>query len=202
MHSLLRHRRLVVRFAALYGAGLAAFIVAWTLSYHFLPEGIMRGRTGAALLAGDEAADTFLLEFVRILVINAVVAVLLVFIPNRLLIVGRLPLGYWPPLVWAVMYGVTIGTNSFSIAEAGRLAPSLTVFGRSGLYEIAAYCLLAAATHGISLSRSPNIWTMRAEPVVPRPSLRDGVHWAGLAAAAVLLAAACAWEAYRIMARV
>src|SRR5690606_34318651 len=96
VHSLLRRRRPVRRCAALYGAGLAACLGAWTLSYHCLPEGIMRGRTGAALLAGDEAADTFLLEFVRILVINAVVAVLLVFIPNRLLIVGRLPLGYWP----------------------------------------------------------------------------------------------------------
>ncbi len=200
MHGLLRHERLVFRFAALYGLGLLLFFAAWLVSYRFLPEAVLRGRTLAAVLAGRDAADTFFLEFVRIAGINLVIAAVFVLVPNRLVAVGRLPLGYVPPLVWAVIYGVVIGTDSFTfISGGGRLAPSLTVFGRSGLYEIAAYCLLAASTHDIAVSRSRSLLSMRSEPIVPRPSLRARVHLPGVITATLLLMAACAWEAYRIV---
>lgn len=199
MHWLCRRDRLVIRFWALYGVGLLLFFVAWTVSYYVLPEGVLRGRTVAAVLAGQDAADTFFLEFVRIAGLNLLIATVCVLVPNRLVSVGRLPLGYLPPLLWAVMYGVVIGTNSFTISGLERLAPSLAVFGRSGLYEIAAYCLLAASTHDIALSRSPHVFSMRSEPIVPRPSLRDGVHLPGVITALLLLLAACAWEAYRIV---
>lgn len=199
MHALLRHHRLTVRFTSLFAIGFVAFFAAWAVGYYFLPEAVLRGRMLAAVLAGQDAAGSFALEFARIAAINVAIAIILVFIPNRLVTVGRLPLGYLPPLVWAVMYGVTIGTNSFTFAGGERLAPSLAVFGRSGLYEIAAYCLLAAATHNISLSHQPRLFSMRAEPIVPRPSLREHVHFPGTVAALALLLAACAWEAYRIV---
>lgn len=199
MHSLFRHERLTIRFLALYGVGLFLFFGAWFVSYRFLPEAVLRGRTLAAVLAGQDAADTFLLEFVRIVGLNLAIATVFILLPNRLVAVGRMPLGYVPPLVWAVMYGIIIGTDSFTIGAAGRLAPSLVVLARSGLYEIAAYCLLAASTHDIALSRAPHLFSMRSEAVVPRPSLRDGVHLPGVVAALVLLSAACAWEAYRIV---
>lgn len=200
MDSYFRHEKLLVRFTALCGIGLLLFFIAWMLSYQLLPEGIFRGRTGAAILAGSDAADSFLLEFVRIAGINVIIAVLFILIPNRLIVVGRLPLGYLPPLLWAVMYGVFMGTNSFTIAAPERLAPSLTVFGRSGLYEIAAYCLMAAATHNIAISRSSTLFSTRTEPIVPRPSLLANIHGPGVAIALLLLLGACAWEAYRIVA--
>jgi hypothetical protein len=45
------HGRLVVRFLALLVVVVAAFVAAWALSYAFLPEGMLRGRTGGAALA-------------------------------------------------------------------------------------------------------------------------------------------------------
>ena len=51
MYRLLRHENLLIRFLALYGLGLVIFLFAWALSYRFLPEGMLRGRSGAAALA-------------------------------------------------------------------------------------------------------------------------------------------------------
>ena len=62
MKRLLCHKRLYVRFLALFGLGVVLFTLAWTLSYYFLPEGVLRGCTGSAILAGDEAAGSFSAE--------------------------------------------------------------------------------------------------------------------------------------------
>ena len=43
----LLHEKLPVRFGALWGAVLILFLGAWTLSYLFLPEGVLRGRNAA-----------------------------------------------------------------------------------------------------------------------------------------------------------
>jgi hypothetical protein len=63
MKHLLLHRTLYIRFLSLYTLAVALFLVAWALSYFLLPEGVLRGRTGAQLLAGSEAADSFLAEW-------------------------------------------------------------------------------------------------------------------------------------------
>ncbi len=199
MKGLLCHKHVVVRFAALYGLAVVLCYVAWAAGYALLPDGTLRGRTGAALLAGADAAPTVTLEFLRIAAINGAVMTLMVIVPNRLLEVGGYPLGYVPPLVWSALYGLLLGTNSFTLAMPERLAPSLAMWGRSGPYEIAAYCLAAAATHGIATARAPHLLSMSAAPITPKPDWRGRVHWAGLAAAVALLLAACWWEAYRIV---
>lgn len=79
------------------------------------------------------------------------------------------------------------------------MAPSPAVLGRSGPYEIAAYCLLAASTYAISMARSPTFFSFTAEPVHPKPSLRESVDRRGVAAAVLPLLAANAWEAYAIV---
>ena len=97
MKQLLCHERLYVRFLALFGLGVVLFTLAWTLSYHFLPEGVLRGRTGSAILAGDEAAGSFIGEWLRIVVMNLMAGSLIV-LSNRIYRYKGYPLGYIIPL--------------------------------------------------------------------------------------------------------
>lgn len=196
----LMHERLSVRFASLVGLGLIALYVSWALAYAFLPEGVLRGKSGAAVLAGDAAAGSVLVEFIRIFALNLGAVTFFVALPNRLLHVNGYPLGYLPPMIWFAHYGALLGSNSFSIAMPERLIPSLAVFSRSGVYEIAAYCLVAASTHAIAISRSPRLFSLTSEPIIPRPSLLDGIDKRGIVLAVLILLASNLWEAYRILA--
>jgi len=191
----LLHDDLLVRFPALLLADAAVLVVAWTLGYLLLPEGFLSGRTGAAVLAGgDLAGGSVALEAARLLAINLAVVVLAIIAPN-LIRQGGYPLGYSSLAVITAVFGVTIGTNSFAVSLGGKLAPSLAVFGSSGLYEIAAYALAAAAT--VSIVR----WEVVGSKAVRVPSAPD--HGAirqrnvGVAVALVVLMLACLFEAYR-----
>jgi hypothetical protein len=199
MRRWLCHDKLSVRFATLFGLSLALFFLLWAFSYAFLPEGIMRGRSGAALLAGDTSAGSFLGEFLRIFAINLIVGAGLVVLANRVLLVNGYPLGYLPVLIQAGMYAIILGTNSFSIPLPARMGPSLTVFKRSGLYEIAAYALLATATSRIATSKARNLFTRRSEPVEPKPNFWRETNLSGVVISLLILAAANAWEAYMIV---
>ena len=141
LRRLLMHPRLIVRFVSLEGLALIAMYAGWSMGYLFLPEGVLRMKSGAALLAGSEPAASLWLEFARIAAINLAVVALFVLLPNRILSVNGYPLGYLPPLFWSAHYGALLGSNSFTYPMAQRLAPTLDVFGRSWVYEIAAYCL-------------------------------------------------------------
>src|SRR5690606_40481888 len=56
------HPRLIVRFVSLEGLALIAMYAGWSLGYLFLPEGVLRMKSGAALLAGSEPAASLWLE--------------------------------------------------------------------------------------------------------------------------------------------
>ncbi len=155
MKRVLCHERLYVRFLALFGLGVILFTLTWTLSYLFLPEGVLRGRTGSAMLAGDDAAGSFIAEWLRIVALNLAAGSLIV-VANRIYRFKGFPLGYLIPLAWLTIYAICLGTNSFSIPLPERMAPSLAVLGRTGLYEIAAFTLVAAATYSINLYN----WTL------------------------------------------
>jgi hypothetical protein len=191
--------RLLVRWLALTTVAALLFIAAWGLSYALLPEGILRGRTAAGVLAGETAAATFLAEWMRIFAINLVLGSL-ILAANRVLRVNGYPLGYLIPLLWSVIYGVTLGTNSFAIPLAQRMAPSLAVLGRSGVYEILAYLLVAVATYAWALYKSPQLFATTGMPVVPTPALSlPRAERIGLVVAVLILALANAWEAYMIV---
>lgn len=198
MRRLLRHDALGVRFLTLLGAALAIFIATWLLSYHLLPEGVLRGRSGAAALAGDDAADSLLPEFLRIALINAFMVAIIVA-ANRLLAVKGVPLGYITPLMLAASYAATLGTNSFTIPLPQRMAPSFAVLTRSGPYEIAAYILVAASTHALPTNVYKGLFPPDSEPIAPRPDFMSSIDWRGLLLATALLLAANLWEAYQIM---
>ena len=191
----LLHDNLLVRFPALILGNAIVLVAAWTLGYLLLPEGLLAGRTGAAVLAGgDLAGGSVALEAVRLLAINLAVVSFAIIAPN-LIRQGGYPLGYSSLAVITAVFGVTIGTNSFAVSLGGKLAPSLAVFGSSGLYEIAAYALAAAAT--VSLVR----WEVVGSKAVRVPWAHDhraiGQRTVGVAVALVVLVLACLLEAYR-----
>jgi len=199
MKRLLCHERLYVRFLALLGFGAVLFTLSWTLSYFFLPEGVLRGRTGSAMLAGDEAAGSFVAEWLKIVTLNLMAGSLIV-VANRIYRYRGYPLGYIIPLAWLTVYAVFLGTNSFSIPLPERMAPSLAVLGRSGLYEMAAFMLVAVATYSINLYEVTRLIPADYVPVTPKPRFSLTLEqWVGLGLAIVVLLAATAREAYMIM---
>jgi len=147
MRRILGHDRVVVRFIGLYALGLALFFTCWTLSYHLLPEGILRGVGILGRLAGESTADTATQEFTQIFSLN-LIGWTLILACNYVLLV---------PLAWMVMYAVTLGTNSFSIPMETRMAVSLSAFQRSGLWEMMAATLFAVTTDSISVNRSDSL---------------------------------------------
>lgn len=145
--DLVNHDRVGVRLASLWALCFALFLVAWTLSYLFLPEGLLRRAGGPGPLSAT--ADTVTAEFVSILAWNLGFA-LLVVAANTFRSV-RTPMGYLVVLVMWVQGAVIWGTNSLAI-QTGRLAPSLSVIlGRSGVYELTALVAIAVATRGVTV---------------------------------------------------
>jgi magnesium-transporting ATPase (P-type) len=186
--------RIIVRFISLFVIGAILFMLAWYLSYHFLPEGILRGKTGAAIIMGSDAAPTMLEEWGKIVMYN-LGAIFLIVLVNLIRYRDRFPLGYITPLGLIAFYAVFLGTNSFSIPMAERVAPTLAIFGRGGPYEMIAYMLVAVATYNQSrIALTEEI--LHISPV-PRMSLEQWVG-VGLAIALIILAG---WrEAAMIMA--
>lgn len=160
----INHDRVVVRFVALWALCLGLFLAAWTLSYWFLPEGLLRRTGGPGPLS--ESAATVGGEFVSIFAWNLGFAVIVVA-ANTLRSV-RTPMGYLVVLVMWVQGAVIWGTNSLTV-QAGRLAPSLEVIlGRSGVFELSALVAIAVATRGVL------IWHQQSGPRLKEKFVRVG----------------------------
>jgi hypothetical protein len=195
----LLHEKLLVRFSALLGVVVVAFLAAWTLSYLLLPEGVLRGRSVAQLLAGNElTGGSVLLEWFRLLAINLGV-VFLVIIANIFRTENNYPLGYTSTTMIAMIFGVTLGTNSFAVSLGGKMMPTIAVLGSSGLYEIAAYVLAAAATVSISRVRLVGKWPKQTSETITPPEAKSVLQeqFMGILLSIVILGIACGWEAYR-----
>ena len=193
----LKSDKVLVRLAALWLICAVLFTIAWTTSYHLLPEGVLRGRLlGARMpIETPEVMTTFL----RIFMVNLLAGCGIVTLGN-LFRVGDTPLGYSVPLVHSVVYGVLLGTNSFGMPAAGPLAPSLTtLLGRSGAFEITAYIAIAAATTGLAIWRQRSVLDRHSEQVGSWRRWRlSRLEMAVVIGAVVLLAAANYREASQI----
>jgi len=194
--------RLKVRCATLLTVAVVVFVVSWALAFWLLPLGVLRGRTGGAMLAGgDEAVSGYAVELVRIFAVNLALAAVVVVAPNLLRTRGGVPLGYSSVIV---MIAMGTGTNSFSIqvGSATKLAPSLELLGNPGPYELAAYVLATTAAYGIGRWQLVGPWPHSTAPrIVPKPApVRHAV--VGLCSATALLFTMAAWEAQRIIAAV
>ncbi|MCF7915657.1 MAG: hypothetical protein K9L66_10865 [Spirochaetaceae bacterium] len=127
------------------------------------------------------------------------VGFLAIILGNYILRVRSISFGYFIPLAWMIMYGMFLGTNSFSLPLAKPMAPTFAVFGRSGLYEMAAAVLLAVATNSISANRSETFRSSSTRvPKQERNSLKPE-QWIAVAVSILILAAAALREAYMVM---
>ncbi len=195
----LMHDRLLIRFGTLLGVVMLIFLGTWTVSYVLLPEGLLRGRTAAQVLAGtDLAGGSVWLEWLRLLALNLGIMGFVIIAPNLVRTPGDIPLGYSTVTLQAVVFGMIVGTNSFSVSLGGKLPPSLAIFGSTGLYEIAAYALAATATVSIARYRLIGTWPKQKTSIIPTQTtavIRE--RTVGVLLAIALLVAACGWEAYR-----
>ena len=182
---------IIVRFISLFVIGAILFTAVWYLSYYFLPEGIMQGKTGSAIIVGSDVAPTMLEEWGTIVMYN-LGALFLIILVNFIRYLDRFPLGYITPLGLITLYAVFLGTNSFSIPMAEPMAPTLAVLGRGGPYEMTAFILVAVATYNqsrIALTKEEihSLKDIHRISPVPRMSLEQWIG-IGLAIALILLA--------------
>lgn len=166
---------------------LGLWIGAWTLSYLFLSEGVLRGVMTArvpdeVLLAGPSLGATIFQW--NLLFGMGVIAL------GSLFAIGKLSLGYIAPWWWAIGYGVALGTNSFVLTEPGKLAPNLSVMWQHiGAREILAYLLVAAALANIHFWRPRRWYDMTLSRVRGLRELRlRGLELTFVAGGLVLLA--------------
>jgi hypothetical protein len=175
--------RLPVRFILLFLLATVLFLTVWSLSYAFLPEGLLAGGSEVRMMGQDEAATTFGRELLFIAARNLpwVVGIALIN-----LILGY-PYACLIPLVWVVYYGLILGTNSFAIPMASPMAPSLAVLERAGPYELSAFLFAAAATYPLSRISLP--WRPVAE--------EKQVSWKAIILGLLLSGAGVALAAWR-----
>jgi len=99
------------------------------------------------------------------------------------------------------MYAVCLGTNSFSFPLPERMTLSLVVFGRTGLYEIAALTLVSVPTYSINLYEVTRFIPATYTTLTPKPKFSLMLEqWIVFGLAIVILLAANTREAYMILA--
>jgi hypothetical protein len=190
------HDKLLVRFGSLLAFTSVVFLGAWFVSFYLLPEGILRGKSAAQALAGNDLAGGSLwLEWLRIFALNLGAMVIIVAV-NLFRTGGNLPLGYVTVVMHAMIFSIFIGTNSFTLSQGGKLPPSLEIFASSGIYEMAAYVLAATSTASISKYRLVGKWGEKINAVNNPSVVRQ--RNVGLALSIAILAVACGWEAVRV----
>lgn len=119
----------------------------------------------------EGASQSVAEEWVKILRAN-LVPVLIIVGGSLLIRINRIPFGYLAVLYNLTLYGLFVGTNSFAIPYAQRLAPSLAILGRSGPYEMAALAMLAAASACWSFFEVKRLFRTAPERVAPAPRFR------------------------------
>jgi hypothetical protein len=158
---------LLRRLAGLFALAVGLLWLAWWVGYHWLPEGLLAGKN----LAGNLPLE-HLSRWPRAAAIfgwNLLWAGVFAGAAN-LLRVRRWPLGFTAVLGLWLLYGLTLGTNSFAEPLAVRPAPSLTLLlQRSGIFEMSAYLLIAVATARQARWEQARWWGGPLERLSPPP---------------------------------
>ncbi len=196
MKKLLLSEKLINRFLSLYGIGLVLLLIAWTIAYHFFPEGALRGSSAASRLAGEEVSSSLTAEFFRIFSVNLLFGGL-IYAFNFAIKINRFPLGYMIPLVWFLLYGLILGTDSFTFGLPERTGPSFSVLQRSGIYELAAYTLFAVSTFHISRFEIKQLFKTNPEKI-ETPEKTSSKHYPGILIAVLILILANLREALMV----
>ena len=151
----LTHQNPLARTLTAAAIALGLWILAWTGSYLFLSEGLLRtvmsARVPDDILVSGPSLGATIFQWNLVFGMGAIAL-------GSLFAVGRLSLGYIAPWWWAIGYGVALGTNSFVLTVPGKLAPRLDIMWQHiGAREILAYLLVAAALANIHFWK-PRRW--------------------------------------------
>jgi hypothetical protein len=157
----------------------------------------MKGSGIASRLAGEGVSSSIFMEFLRIFIVNLFMSTFIVA-ANYVLKINGIPLGYVIPPTWFVMYGLILGSNSLAFSLPERIGPSLAAFQRSGLYELAAYTIIAAATYNLSRYEIRQIFKTNPMKVEGRIKFLPQQYF-GMAAAVLILMASNLKEALMIL---
>lgn len=185
MKRYLCSKNILKRFTGLYLLGLVIFIAAWFMGFHLLPEGVLRETSLASRMAGSGVSVSVGAELARIFVVNLLMATLIIIF-NLSFRINNIPLGYLIPPVWFLLYGLILGSNSFTLAMSERIAPSFAVLSRSGLYELAAYTLITVSTYNISRFEIKALFKTNPEKV-DKPVMFLRQQYLGLIVALLIL---------------
>ncbi len=196
MRKFVCNKNILIRFSGLYLLGLVIFFASWLLSFHLFPEGIMRDTSLASKMAGSDISVSIEKELTRLFIVNLIMSAVIVLF-NLSFRINNIPLGYLIPPVWFLLYGLILGSNSFTIAMTERIAPSLSVLGRSGLYEMAAYTLIAVSTYNISRFEIKALFKTNPEKI-NKPIVFRSQQYIGLIVALLILLASNIIEALMI----
>jgi len=133
--------------------GIGAFVIAWSLSYAFLPEGATRFTLGLLpeLDARAQAAGVATTLFMW----NAAFGFGVIAIAS-LFSIGPISLAYLAPWTWLVRFGIALGTNSWALFVPGARVPPLdlrVLVSHAGVPELLAYITLATVLANASLWR-------------------------------------------------
>jgi hypothetical protein len=149
----LTHRSALVRLLPAVAVGIGGFVLAWAVSYSFLPEGATRFTLGLIpeLDAQAHAAGVAATLFAWNVGLGFGVIAL-----ASLYSIGPISLAYLAPWTWLVRFGIALGTNSFALFVPGARAAPLdlrVILSHAGIPELIAYLILATVLANASLWR-------------------------------------------------
>ena len=135
----LTHENVAVRVGTLWVLCFVLLTVTWFVSYYFLPVGVIRDVFPSAYLPlGNSFLSAFLIIFFFNLLVGCGFTVAL-----NLLSAKSVPIGYFYPLVQICLFGIFLGTDSFTLSHGGRFFPSPNLVIGAGFYEFTTYILVA-----------------------------------------------------------
>ncbi|MGM0413745.1 MAG: hypothetical protein ACQEQP_01035 [Bacillota bacterium] len=182
----LDHDKILIRLVSLFYSGLILFFLSWILGYYFLPEGLLQN----IRIINYITRDPSLLESAQEYIYYAVFYIGVfgfILLGNFIMKVRYFSYGYLIPLAWMVLYGLTVGTNSFLVPMDEVMAPSLAIFIQPGLYEILAASIMAVATYDLNIYYAESL-TASSKRVQEgnRPELNK-IHQRGIITAVLVL---------------
>ena len=180
------HDKLYIRLFSLFHFGLILFFLSWIIGYYLLPERILH----EVRIINYLTREPSLLESTQEYIYYAVFYIGVfgfILLGNFIMKVKYFSYGYLIPLAWMVLYGLTVGTNSFLVPMEETMGPSIAIVGQSGLYEILAASIMAVSTYDLNIYYAESLTASSDRlPAESRPEL-NSTHKRGIIAAFLVL---------------
>lgn len=184
--KLFDHDKISIRLFSLFHFGLILLFLSWIIGYYLLSEGLLQD----IRIINYITRDPSLLESTQEYIYYAVFYIGVfgfILLGNFIMKVKYFSYGYLIPLAWMVLYGLTVGTNSFLIPMGEAMAPSLAIIGQTGLHEILAASIMAVSTYDLNIYYAESLHaSSKRVPEESRPELNK-THKRGIIAAFLVL---------------